>query len=328
MGITLDPALTGMMSMIGPFVSADEDMFRGEGNADRTLLAGVLPAANGADTAVRGAQQGYRGESAAAMEQHWNRVGNDGGHITQATAAMRMSPAILDGGASVVSAMKVGQVMQAATALVDVQKLLLAGGMAAGAAASARILAARRANQGIMHAGREAVGSQLVRILRTKVLEPMRRIAEGLRRPGGPGGMPALAGAGGPRVPIRAAALRAPSGPRSVRDGMAQMGRRNRGSSGGSGGGGGGRRGGGGGGRGIFGRDRTGKIHGETLNDARGMTKAEAEAAKKEMEASLRARKAEEDRLGWESGHAERIRREERALREFEESMRRQGYEG
>ncbi|MFB9833399.1 hypothetical protein [Actinoallomurus acaciae] len=90
-------------------------------------------------------------------------------------------------------------------------------------------------------------------------------------------------------------------------DGIARMGRRNnRGNSGG---------GRGGGGRGRGGRDGTGKFHGAIPNSTSGMTDAEKKKLENDLKKSIATRKAEEERLGWESGHAERIKREESALR-------------
>ncbi|MGP3958225.1 hypothetical protein ACTWPT_19635 [Nonomuraea sp. 3N208] len=201
MGLNLPPELAGIMSMLGPWPAIDEDMMRAEGNADRAARANVIPAAERSDVAVRNTQQFYRGESANAMGRHWSTVSGD--HLTQAATAMRMSPAFLDGGASVVSAVKIASATQAAAALVDVHRLLLIGGAAGGAAATARILMRRQVVGKILREGSEGTGKVLAPMLRHRVTDPMRRILENLRRPGGPGGSPALAGAGGRTVGLR-----------------------------------------------------------------------------------------------------------------------------
>lgn len=326
----LPPEVAGIMQLLGPWPNMNEDEVRAEGNAVRTAQSAAAPAAGGADTAVRATQQVYHGDSAAGMDKHWNRTGAQGGHVAQANAAMRVVPVALDGTATVVSAVKVAAGTQAVYTAVSVAKALMFGGAVGATAATARVLASRQAVRKILREGSEGTGKVIAPIVRRRVTDPMRRILDDLRRPGGPG--PRLATAG-PRggVPVRTSGLRNPSGPRSVKDGMAKMGRRNNRDSGrGRGGGGGGNSGGG---RGFFSRNSNngsrhdGRLHGDLPNSAKGMTEAEAKAARDMLKKSIKARKAEESRKGYEAGHAERIKREEKALRDLEDSMRRRQFD-
>ncbi|TYB69206.1 hypothetical protein FXF51_08180 [Nonomuraea sp. PA05] len=329
MAVVLPPAAAGMMQLLGPWPNIDEDDVRAEGNAARTAQAVSAPAAGGADAAVRGAQQVYRGDSAAMMESTWNRTGAQGGHVAQANQAMRVMPAALDGTASVVSAVKVAAGTQAVFTAVGVAKALAFGGAVGATVATARVLASRQAVRKILREGSEGTGKVIAPIVRRRVTEPMRRILDDLRRPGGTGG-PRLATAGGRgAVPVRTSGLRNPSGPRSVEDGIARMGRRNNRDNNRGRGSGGNSRGGGG----FFSRNSNqgsrhdGRIHGDPPTSARGMSEAEAKKAEEMLKKSIKARKAEEDRKGYEVGHAERIRREERALKDLQDSIRRKQYD-
>ncbi|GAA1746030.1 hypothetical protein ACBR40_14450 [Nonomuraea sp. AD125B] len=306
MGVILPPAAASMMAMLGPWPNIDEDDMGRESAAVRTAHTTALPAAAQVDAGVQGVGQVHKGESATHLQSFWDQHGGQGGHLAQADAALRSMPRVIDGGASVVSAVKVAAGTQAVFAAVDVAKLLAFGGAVGATYATARVLAGRRAVGGILRQGAEGTGKVLAPLMRRKVTEPMRRVLDTMKLPRGPMGSPALAG--GPRgvVPMRPAGLRNPSGPRSVRDGIAQMGRRNnRGNSGGGRGGGGGR------GR----RDETGKFHGAIPQSTRGMSEAEKKKLEDDLKKSIAKRKAEEQRLGYEAGHAERIRREEGALR-------------
>ncbi|MBB5775583.1 hypothetical protein [Nonomuraea jabiensis] len=206
MGVTLPPAAAGMMAMLGPWPNLDEDDVRAEGNASRVAQAASVPAASGADASMRGVQQVYRGEGGASAQAHWARTGGDGGgHLAQAGNAMKLAPAVLDAGASVVSAVKVAAGTQAISTTVAVYKALAFGGAFGVTYATARTLMARRAVGKILHEGGEGTGKVIAPIIRRRITEPMRRVLDNLRRPGGPGGTPALAGAGGRNVPMRPA---------------------------------------------------------------------------------------------------------------------------
>ncbi|MFC4118728.1 hypothetical protein [Nonomuraea zeae] len=308
MGVMLPPELSGFMGMIGmPWPNIDEDQIRKDAAAWRVVQAGSEPAGAEADASVRRTQAVYRGESATALAGQWNKLGGEGGHITEAAAASRLAPVALEGTAGVVSAVKVAVGMQAASGLTAVVQAVAFGGAVGVTAATARMYMTRHAMGKVLREGGEGTGKVLAPALARRVTDPMRRILGNLRRPGGPGS-PALAGAGGRGIPMRPAGVRASSGPRSVQDGMAKMGRRNnRSNSGNSGGRGGGRRSGS--------RDQTGKFHGEIPQSTRNMTAEEKAKLKKDLEESIKTRKKEEERLGYEAGHAERINREQSALR-------------
>jgi hypothetical protein len=304
MGVMLPPQLNEFLGVLGvPWPNIDEAEIRKDATAWRTVQTGAAPAGAEADMAVRRTQQVYRGESATVLANHWNSVGGDGGHISQAAAATRLAPVALEGTAGVVSAVKVAVGMQAAAGLTAVMQTLAFGGAVGVTAATARMYLTRHAMGKVLREGSEGTGKVLAPALGRRVTDPMRRILETLRRPGGPGGTPALAGGG--RIPVRNTGLRSPGGPRSAQDGMAQMGRRNDRSGGNSGRG----------GRRSGGRDETGKFHGEIPQSTRNMTAEEKDKLKKDLEASIRKREAEEQRLGYEAGHAERIDREKSALR-------------
>ncbi|MEO3886521.1 DUF4258 domain-containing protein [Nonomuraea sp. B5E05] len=226
-----------MMPMVSNWYTIDEDDMRTESAAaSATSTQGLTAAAQG-ETAVRGAGQHYGGESGTALQAHWDRTGLSGGHLEQAANAARLAPVGLEGAANVVSGVKVATIMQAAHASVDVARLLALGAAAGGTAfAVRRILLARARNRMIRKEGVQGTGNVLGQLLRRRVTEPGRRILDDLNRLNGPRGTPALAGTGGRSLPMRPAGLRSPSGPRSVQDGMAQMGRRSgrgRGNSGG-----------------------------------------------------------------------------------------------
>ncbi|MGP3933228.1 DUF4258 domain-containing protein [Nonomuraea sp. KM88] len=237
MGITVPPEVSGIMPMVSNWYTIDEDDMRTESAAARaTSTQGVSAAAQG-ESAVRGAGQHYGGESGTALQAHWDKTGLSGGHLDQAANAARLAPVGLEGAANVVSGVKVATIMQAAHASVDVARLLALGAVAGGTAfAVRRILLARARNRVIRKQGVQGTGDVLGQLLRRRVTEPGRRILDDLNRLNGPRGTPALAGTGGRSLPMRPAGLRSQSGPRSVQDGMAQMGRRSgrgRGNSGG-----------------------------------------------------------------------------------------------
>ncbi|MCF6471090.1 hypothetical protein FAF44_22200 [Nonomuraea sp. MG754425] len=323
MGLTLSPELNGFVSLLGvPWPNIDEDEIRLDADAWRIVQAGAEPASAEADTDVRGTRDVYSGDSATELAGHWNQVGGNEGHLTQTALASKVAPMALDGAAGVVSAVKLAVGMQAAAGLTAVAQTLAFGGALGVTAATARMYLTRHAMGKVLREGSEGTGKVLGPAVARRVTDPMRRVLDNLRRPGGPGGTPALAGAGG-RMPLRPTVLRNPGGPRSVRDGIANFARK-KGNSGGRGGG--GRRGGSSSGRpGMFRRDQTGKMHGDLPNSAANMSKEEAQRVEKEMQKSLDRRNREQDRLGYEAGHEERIRREKDALRRFQEDMRRRG---
>jgi hypothetical protein len=233
MGVMLPPEAAGMMRMLGPYPSLDEDDVRLERDAVRTANAGTITAASGADAAVRATQQVYHGLSAAAMQRYWDAAGVQGGHVAQANAALRMVPPALEAAASVVSGVKVAAGTQAIYASYEVARLLAFGGVAGPTAAFACVLARRQAVGKILREGSKGTDNVIAPVVR-RITGMMRRIQDNLRRPGGPGGpRPALAGAGGRDVPMRPTGLRPPSGPRSVQDGIAERGKKGRRSGGG-----------------------------------------------------------------------------------------------
>jgi hypothetical protein len=330
--VVLPPEAAMMMSLLGPWPNMNEDEVRAEGQAARAANVGTAPAVGGADAAVRATQQVYRGESAAGLTDHWNRAGGESGQMAQANAAMKVMPVALEGTASVVSAVKVAAGTQAVFTAVTVAKALAFGGAVGATAATARVLASRQAVRKILREGREGTDKVIGPILRDRGTKVLSRIRDDLRHLGGRGGRPAMAGPHG-GVPVRSSGLRNPSGPRSAKDGIAKMGRRNnrdngRGNSGRDSGRGGG----------FFSRrpdssrssyrvENDGRIHGEPPSTASGMTEQEAKKARDQLKKSIKTRKKEEDRLGQESGHSERIKREEKALRDLEDSMRRRQYD-
>ncbi|MGV9379231.1 hypothetical protein ACWDRB_25665 [Nonomuraea sp. NPDC003707] len=295
--MTLPPEAAGVMQMLGPYPTFDEDDARREGGAVRLAHANTVPAAAGADSSVRATQQVYRGESAAAMQAHWERTGTQNGHVAQANAALKLAPAVLEGAAGVVSAVKVAAGTQAVYTSVELARLLAFGGAVGVTAATARVLMRRKIVGKVLREGSEGTGKVIAPIVRRRITGPMRRILDDLRRPGGRGGSPALAGAGGRTVPLRPG----PSGPRSLKDGMAQM----AGKKGGRGGG---------GGRGGW-RDQGIKFHGKVPKSTENMTKEEAEALKAQLEKSVQERELQ---LKWykdnDRGHVHRVDEEKGAI--------------
>ncbi|MFI7633770.1 hypothetical protein [Nonomuraea sp. NPDC049400] len=228
MDVALPPQAAGMMEQLGPWPSIEVDDVRSERDAVRAASAGTAQAASGADAAARSAQQSYRSQSAAGFDGQWARTGADGGHLAQAQAAMNIAPVALECGAAVISAVKVAAATQAVYTSVKVARALLVGGPLGPSHATAHVLAGRRTVGRILHEGIEGTGKDIGDLIRRRITEPMRRIYDDLHHPGGRGGGPALAGAGGRNVPLRPAGRGGTSGPRSVQDGMAQMGRNNK----------------------------------------------------------------------------------------------------
>ncbi|GAA4229268.1 hypothetical protein FHR32_002059 [Streptosporangium album] len=229
MGVTLPPEVNGMLGMLGvPWPNLDEDEIRKDAGAWRTVLAGTEQAGGGADATVRRTmEQTYKGDSADAMAGFWEKTGNSGGHLAQAAAAAKLAPVALDGTAMVVTAVKVAVATQAVAAAVKVGRAMLIGGPLGVGAATATMFSTRFAMGRILREGSEGTGRVLAPALSRRVTHPLQNILEKLRGPGGGGG-PALAGAGGPRVPMG----RSPIGRRGDRPGdmpgMAKMGRKDK----------------------------------------------------------------------------------------------------
>ncbi len=69
-------------------------------------------------------------------------------------------------------------------------------------------------------------------------------------------------------------------------------------------------------------RDSTGKIHGDLPDHVPdNWTKEDLETAQHELRESIKAREAEQNQYGEEGGHRERIRREERLLRQVDKKL-------
>ncbi|WP_113701011.1 DUF4258 domain-containing protein [Nonomuraea lactucae] len=247
MGLTIPPELDAVLELAGLwFPNIDEDEMRADAAAARVVEAGTSLAALGAGTAMRDASAAYRGDSATALAGYWGDVGTGDGHLAQSSSAARMSPVWLEHTATVVTGAKVAVGTVAAVGAVRLAMALLSGGPFAGASATASLLATRHAGMKVLREAGEGSARILAPALRRRVTEPMQRILDNLRRPGG-GPTPAFAGAGGRGLARpHTVGPRASSGPRDVRDGMAAMGRSNNNARRG----GNGRRGGGGRGRG------------------------------------------------------------------------------
>ncbi|MCK2216776.1 hypothetical protein MF672_023670 [Actinomadura sp. ATCC 31491] len=295
MAVMLDPRLSGFLNLIGfPWPKINEDEIRKDAHAWRTVLAGSSAQGAQADATVRRTQQNYQGESATALTTRWNKVGDGGGHITQATAASRSAPVVLDGTANVVSAVKVAVGTQAAYGLATTTQALLFGGAAGGMAALARMYMTRHAVGKVALEGAEGTARGLAPALGSRVTETMRRIMKEMeKRP-------------------------------HARDGMLQIGRRR-------GGGGGGRGGRGKGKGGGYDPNSSAsydagaqRMHGRlpSNNDVQNMSAAEAEKAAKELKDSILTRKMNEARLGSDPGHQARLRQEQELLRKLEDKAK------
>ncbi|WP_433510795.1 hypothetical protein ACQP2T_44030 [Nonomuraea sp. CA-143628] len=209
MSVTLPPEASGMLAILGvPWPNVDEDEIRKDASAWRTVLAGTVPAGAAADAQVRRTQQVYGGESGTALAAHWSAAGNSDGHLAQVTSAAKVAPVALDGTAAVVTAVKVAVGTQAAFTAVKVGRALLAGGPFGGSLASAEMFFARRTMAKILREGGESTGRGLAPVLSRRATETFRRVVQNLRRPGGGGGGPRLAGAGGRNVPTRSPAFK------------------------------------------------------------------------------------------------------------------------
>ncbi|MEV6149922.1 hypothetical protein AB0L53_06225 [Nonomuraea sp. NPDC052129] len=207
--MTLPPEASGMLAILGvPWPNVDEDEIRKDASAWRTVLAGTVPAGAAADAQVRRTQQVYGGESGTALAAYWSEAGNGDGHLAQVTSAAKVAPVALDGAAAVVTAVKVAVGTQAAFTAVKVGRALLVGGPFGGSLASAEMFFARRMMAKILREGGESTGRGLAPALSRRATETFRRVVQNLRRPGGGGGGPRLAGAGGRNVPTRSPAFK------------------------------------------------------------------------------------------------------------------------
>ncbi|WP_049563249.1 hypothetical protein [Nonomuraea sp. SBT364] len=203
MGIVLPPELHGVLELAGlPFPNIDEDEVRLDADAARVVQAHAAQSGAEADAAVVGSAAVYQGGSATELQSLWQETGNSSGHLAQAAAATRMAPVALDGMATVVTATKIAVGTVAAVGTVRLAMALLSGGPFAGFTATASLLATRKAGMKIYREAAEGTGRVLAPGLARRVTDPMRRILDNLRRPGGPGGT-ALAGAGPGRMPLR-----------------------------------------------------------------------------------------------------------------------------
>jgi len=284
MAITLDPQVAGFLNLIGyPWPNDNEDEWRLEANDWRVVLAGSSAQGAAADETVRRTEQIYQGDSATQLATHWDRVGDGGGHISQATAAAKLAPVVLDGTANVVSAVKLAVGTQAAFGLTATTQALLFGGAAGGMLALARMQMTRHAVGKAALEGAEGTARGLAPVLRGRVTDTMRRIMKEMeKRP-------------------------------HARDGMLQA-RRKRGS-------GGGRGGGGYNPNAAASYDSAAqRMHGRlpSSSDVSKMTPEQARQAAAEVKDSVLTRKMNEARLGKDSGHQARLEAEQKLLAELE----------
>ncbi|MEU8318738.1 hypothetical protein AB0C33_10260 [Nonomuraea sp. NPDC048881] len=288
MAVTLDPHVAGFLNLIGfPWPNDNEDEWRLEADDWRVVLAASSAQGAAADESVRNAGQSYQGDSATHLAGHWNQVGDGGGHISQAASAAKVAPAVLDGTANVVSAVKLAVGTQAAYGLTAATQALLFGGAAGGMIALARMQMTRHAVGKVALEGAEGTARGLAPVLSGRVTETMRRIMKEMeKRP-------------------------------HARDGMLQIRRRR-------GGGGGGGKGGKGGGydpnaSASF-DNAAQRMHGRlpNSNDVSKMTPEQARQAAAEVKDSILTRKMNEARLGKDSGHAARLEQEQKLLSDLE----------
>ncbi|MFD0885224.1 hypothetical protein ACFQ08_11780, partial [Streptosporangium algeriense] len=133
MGVTVPPQVDTMLSLLGvPWPNVDEDEIRKDADAWRTVLAGAEPTAAQTQATVQRTQQGYRGGSATELASYWEETG---GHLGQATSAVRSAPVVLDNTAWLATGVKLAVGTAAVYASVRVARALLIGGPFGGAAA-------------------------------------------------------------------------------------------------------------------------------------------------------------------------------------------------
>ncbi|MGW2156687.1 WXG100-like domain-containing protein [Nonomuraea sp. NPDC001699] len=287
MAVTLDPQVAGFLNLIGfPWPNDNEDEWRLEADDWRVVIAASDSQGAAAGETMRSAQQVYQGDSATHLASHWNQVGDGGGHISQAASAAKVAPAVLDGTANVVSAVKLAVGTQAAYGLTVATQALLFGGAAGGMLALARMQMTRHAVGKVAIEGAEGTARGLAPVLSGRVTEKMRRIMKEMeKRP-------------------------------HARDGMLQIRRRR--------GGGGGNKGGKGGGydpNASASYDSAAqRMHGRLpdSSDVSKMTPEQARQAAAEVKDSILTRKMNEARLGRDPGHAARLENEQKLLNDLE----------
>lgn len=200
MAIMLPPTLQMVSDLSGVwFPNVNEDIIHAHSDVARVTNAGAERGAGGADTAVRGTSDSYKGMGATQLQSYWKETGNDTGHMAQISTAARVAPVALDGIGAVASGTKVavGTVLSAAAVRLAYNSLL---GPAAGPSTIQTLLATRNAGMRIVREVAEGIEKRLGPGMVQRLKGPLDRAAEKLRLPGGPGG-PALAGAGHVRMP-------------------------------------------------------------------------------------------------------------------------------
>lgn len=282
----LDPQVSGFLNLLGfPWPKINEDEIRKDADAWRTVLAGSSSQGAAADTTIRRTQQVYQGDSATALATRWNKVGDGGGHISQATAASKTAPLILDGTANVVSSVKVAVGTQAAFGLAATTQALLFGGAAGGMAALARMYMTRHAVGKVALEGAEGTARGLAPPLGSRVTETMRRIMKEMeKRPHARDGMLQIRRKGGGKGKGKDGGGYNPNASASYDAGAQRM-------------------------------------HGRLprRGDVQKMSSAEAEAKAKQLKDSILTRKMNAARLGNDPGHEARLRQEESLLKDLED---------
>ncbi|WP_248963503.1 WXG100-like domain-containing protein [Sphaerisporangium perillae] len=196
MDVMLPSWASGILNLAGvPWPNVRESRIRDEAQAWRDLTAHAAPASEGADRTVRQSSGTYKGASATALANFWEKNGGADGHLSQATRAAHYAPVLLDGAATVVTGTKIAVISQASVAAVKLATSMLAGGPLALGSATATVLATRYAMGKILREAGEGGARVLAPGIARRVTEPLERI---LRNARGPGGGPPLAMAGGP----------------------------------------------------------------------------------------------------------------------------------
>lgn len=227
----MPPPWAKPLTDLAGFPYIDEDEVRKDAHAWRALQAGTTVAGNNADTAVHRLSGSYRGTSATALANHWNRVGGSG-FMGDASLAARYAPVVLDGAATVITATKVAVIAQAAAGVTRIASAMATGGPLALGTVAATYFATRYAMRKVLREAQEGSARVLVPGINRRVTEPLQRLLQNLR---GPMGAPPLAVAGGGRVPLMTRPTfttgprgftTGPTGPRGIR--ILNMGRSRR----------------------------------------------------------------------------------------------------
>ncbi|GLX04383.1 hypothetical protein [Microbispora sp. NBRC 16548] len=187
------------------FPKIDEADIRTEIRPWQVVQAGAASGGSGAEGEVRRLPGVYQGVSADAMRTNWTKTGTTE-HLRTAVGAAAYAPAVLEGTATAVTATKVAIITQAMAGATKLASTLVAGGPFAAASATAGLLATRYAMRKILREAEEGGARVLAPAVTRHITEPLERILKNTRGPFGGG--PALAGAGGPHVPLRGAPLR------------------------------------------------------------------------------------------------------------------------